>query len=1008
MKKIMLSSTAVDLPLHRQEAINACLRAEAFPIAMEYLPALDVDAMATSLSMVDEADVYIGIYGQRYGTVPSGHSVSITEMEFDRAVARHLPILVFIMHRDHPITIDMVEVETAASEKLARLKAKACAGRVRAEFKSPIELRGQIVEALVALFEREGASHTDSPPVKLHAQTGIPKTPTRYIAHPYTLLQTKDVRGRKTELKILTDWVTINEYVPAGVKVLSVVAFGGMGKSALTWKWFEDIAPNELPNLTGRLWWSFYESDAHWENFVIRALAYASNENEAEIRSISIPDREERLLRILDEKAFLIVLDGFERNLLAYAQTNAAHRIDDEVNGETDDLITHLASHSRTVQETYLQKHRLRRCVDPRAGAFLRKLTTVRASRVLISSRLYPAELQTETATPVPGSYALLLRGLTDDDALALWRGFIGGERSGSSEELLPLFRSFGNYPLLLRALAGEISNFRFAPGDFARWRAEHPEFNPAELHLANARTHVLEYALRGLGGAHRRLLHTIAAFRTPVGWETLRALAVGDTKPCQNERALDTILMELEDRGLVGWDRANNRYDLHPIVRAVVWENIERRERETIFRVRREFFDAITPVPADKVKSIDDLTSTIELFYSLVGLGLYNDAFDIFARQLEPTLHDRLSLHRSAAELLTALFPKGLDDEPATGDYAKSWIFLWLGYSFAWLEETDAAISMLKRHGGHCSEVVCPLHVSSILHSQGALRHCEYIELTCLMKAREPERPVDDEGMCLWLLAGTYLTCGKVRLSRITYERSRKMCIDCDGSPNWEGGLTRIACRLALHEGNWTKATSLAARIWAAAELRQHFADMATAAELISVVALRSGDIAAAEQWGVRSLQIAREHSLTDGVFDLPLRASLACVLAQSGRAEEASTLLEFDLDLYRSPAQGSIYVRANACHALALIKRNLGEKTEAIAAASAAYRLSWCDGDPYSYHRGLRRATEVLEELGASRQVQTLGEELKCISPSGVFICPEVDLNPRDKFHVTLVPPG
>lgn len=57
---------------------------------------------------------------------------------------------------------------------------------------------------------------------------------------------------------------------------MSVVAIGGMGKSALTWKWLNDIAPLERTDRAGRLWWSFYESDATFENFVIRALAYVS------------------------------------------------------------------------------------------------------------------------------------------------------------------------------------------------------------------------------------------------------------------------------------------------------------------------------------------------------------------------------------------------------------------------------------------------------------------------------------------------------------------------------------------------------------------------------------------------------------------------------------------------------------------------------------------------------------------------------------------------------------
>jgi hypothetical protein len=71
-KTAMISSTSVDLPEPRKEAMDACLRQGIFPRAMEHLPARDADAIRVSLEMVDEADIYIGIYAWRYGHVPEG------------------------------------------------------------------------------------------------------------------------------------------------------------------------------------------------------------------------------------------------------------------------------------------------------------------------------------------------------------------------------------------------------------------------------------------------------------------------------------------------------------------------------------------------------------------------------------------------------------------------------------------------------------------------------------------------------------------------------------------------------------------------------------------------------------------------------------------------------------------------------------------------------------------------------------------------------------------------
>jgi hypothetical protein len=38
------------------------------------------EAVEVSLKMVDEADIYLGVFAHRYGYVPDGHDMSIIEM----------------------------------------------------------------------------------------------------------------------------------------------------------------------------------------------------------------------------------------------------------------------------------------------------------------------------------------------------------------------------------------------------------------------------------------------------------------------------------------------------------------------------------------------------------------------------------------------------------------------------------------------------------------------------------------------------------------------------------------------------------------------------------------------------------------------------------------------------------------------------------------------------------------------------------------------------------------
>ncbi len=108
------------------------------------------------------------------------------------------------------------------------------------------------------------------------------------------------------------------------------------------------------------------------------------------------------MLAALDRAPFLLVLDGLERILIAYARMGAARLDDGQVGNQKN----------------------LRKTADPRAGSFLRKLAQVKHSRILVSTRLYPAELETETGYPIPGSFRRDIAGLTDEDAVELWRAF--------------------------------------------------------------------------------------------------------------------------------------------------------------------------------------------------------------------------------------------------------------------------------------------------------------------------------------------------------------------------------------------------------------------------------------------------------------------------------------------------------------------------------------------------------------------------------------------------------
>jgi len=984
--KVMISSTALDLPEHRKNVMHACMRLGFFyPGMMEHLTAATPPPLEVSLKMVDDADLYIGIFGFRYGTVPEDQTVSITEAEYHRAVERNIPRLIFLMSDSHDIKPSYVETGEGA-EKLKVFKERLKKEHTVAFFESPEDLLVKVFQAL--------SEHRQPDLEKFHYVSEIPEPPETYIAHPYTLLQTHGLVGRREELNLLTDWVAKPGSDIHKAHILSIVAIGGIGKSALTWKWFNDIASEEMKPLAGRMWWSFYESDATFENFVIRALAYVSHRSIGEIQQIPAQDREIQLLNILDREPFLIVLDGLERVLIAYSRMDAAYLSDDDYDKQTANYVANAYGLPESATQSFTGEHRLRKTADPRAGAFLRKLSNVRAAKILVSTRLYPANLQIGTGLPFPGCYAIFLPGLSDDDALVLWRAF---GVTGSRESLLPLFNRVGNHPLLIQALASEIARHRHKPGDFDSWKKDNPDFNPFALPLVQVKSHVLEFALKGLDDKARNVLQNIAAFRMPAQYDTLAALLIGKKKKqCKNEQELDKILDELEDRGLVGWDKRANRYDLHPIVRGVVWGALTDETRQNVYTSLHAHFEAVPKIEFDEVNTLEDLTPAVELYYTLIGMSRYDDACDLFYDRLEEATLYRLSAGRQRVEMLERLFPDGLDNLPRLSRESDQ------GY-------TLNALAQGYKYSGQPGRAVLLQHqvnsifldndeflsvglgnLSDTLRVTGGLRESEGVLRQALVINRGL-RDRSQEAVSLQWLGLTLTAKREIKGSESTLRRSRDLFIEQNQSQS-EGVVNAFLAQRAIWFQEYAKALAFAGRAWELAKIDRLVRDFIRAARAQGEAALGLDDLDMADERLHHALTRARAVNLVEEEFSALIALS---ELHRRRRDEKAAR--EFLDDVWEYAERGPYrLLYADALNVLAQIERDAGNKEKAIEAATKAYELAWCDGPPYAYHWGLIKAQKHLEELGAPLPEMPPFDETK-FEPM-----PEVEIDPEDEFHV------
>jgi tetratricopeptide (TPR) repeat protein len=995
---VMISSTARDLPEHREQVRLACIRAGFEPRwMMEHLTAEDASAVEVSLRMVEEADVYLGILAYRYGTIPPGYDVSITEMEYNQAIKLDKPRLIFFIHKDHPVKIAEVDTGPSAA-KLEALKKRIGDQRVAASFKSPEDLRSHVVEALTKIREKLDASEPGDVVARsaaaLHRTTSIPKPPEPYIAHPYTLLQSRDLVGRQAELNALTDWIANPRSQVFGDGVFCFVAIGGMGKSALAWKWFNQIAPNEMKPLAGRMWWSFYESDAAFENFMNRALCYVSGQSEDEVRRLPWQEREGQLLQHLNDKPYLFALDGLERILMAYNRMDASYLADDEYDQQTANWVTGAAGLPASAAQSFVGQHRLRDTTDPRAGAFLQKLTQTTKSRVLITTRLYPRALQLPTGYPRPSCFAYFLRGLSDDDALGLWRAL---NVSGSRAELLPIFRSAGSHPLLLQALAGEVAKYRNAPGDFAQWRADHPQFDPTSLSLVQSRTHILEFALRNLSANVREVLNTIVTFRMPASYATLEVLLVGADKACHSVQYLDRALTELEDRGLIGWDREANRYDAHPIVRGVVWQLTDVKDQRDVYAAIAAHFEPMAVPDYQNVESLADLTPAIERYHTLIGLGRYDDAFALFRDRLDNATFYRLAAYRERIAWLERLFPNGFAALPAlTSERHQSRTLNELAQCYQLCGQPLRAITPYRRsitideqQQDDANLQIDLSNVSEALIDTGALRQARADVLLALIL----DRKLKDkwEGAALEVLGRLLSTVGDHILGHVAVIRGVGFFKKFDAA-QYEGVAAATMAERALWVEDFAHGSVWADRAWELAAHLRFERDFVRAAILQGRAAFCQGNVTRADERLHHALTRARANNVVE--FELRALIAIAELEFQRGRFAEARAHLD---DVWEAADRGPYPLRqADAYNVLAAIAIAEGNKPAAIEAAIKAYKTAWCDGPPYAYHWGLKKAKVQLSALGAPEPAMPLFDQSK-FPP-----LPEVEINPKDEYWV------
>jgi tetratricopeptide (TPR) repeat protein len=773
-----------------------------------------------------------------------------------------------------------------------------------------------------------------------------PKAPEGwFLAHPYGM--PPNFTGRRAERNMLTGWLNADKDHP----LLIIRALGGFGKSALTWYWLtHDVDSKHWQKV---VFWSFYEGDANFENFLKETLKYLGILNAEQLNS---RQQTELLLNLLQRPGLLLILDGFERVLRAYGSMGAAYQ-GDEVQKDKDD-----------------SRDNSRDCLNILADIFLRSIGSFGyfiRSKVLMTTRLTPSAAE-KRGQFLQGVREEELKAMSKEDAVAFFRA--QGIR-GNHAEIESVCEPYGYHPLSLRILAGFIANDRRSPGDIAV--AKSLEITKD---IIQNKHHILEVGFNSLSSSQKKLLGRIACFRAAMTYDALKTLH-GDGK---GSAAFDESLKILESRGLLHWDRKTNKYDLHPIVRRFAYDRLTTADRTGAHERLVNYFDAVPKL--EKVQNMEDLLPVIELYHHMVRAGKFDEARNLYKALLAKPIYYQFGAYQTEIELLSALFLDGEDKPPRLkDDGAQSWTLNELANSYSLSGQPRRAVPLWgiandiyesKMKNKHYLAIGLSAVATVALLPIGALRDAErnYRKATSLLQEIENE---ELGGLQHYELGRVLLYIGKWNEAdielKVGLQIEEKISHIQSQSVIWSYRalcfLMRAREEIKTNSKNLESAIEAARRALKLADETASdsrfvypVVDYIRAYWLLGAAQRGKGELNPAEEKLSEAISICRQINMV--MYEADILLDIARLRYAQGDFKDAQEKASEALMI----TERCGYVLQGADVYLFLAQYALEQeqdKAKAKACAETALKLATCDGPPYYYKVAYQEAERFLENI-------------------------------------------
>lgn len=147
--QVFISSTYTDLIDERRKVLDVLLMADCIPAGMEAFVATDLEQFEVIKKVIDYCDYYVLIIGKRYGSISSETGISYTEMEYDYAISKGIPVLVFAIDESIELPENKIDTDTEKIEKLRTFRDKAMSNRMATVWRSSDELTGNLAISIM-------------------------------------------------------------------------------------------------------------------------------------------------------------------------------------------------------------------------------------------------------------------------------------------------------------------------------------------------------------------------------------------------------------------------------------------------------------------------------------------------------------------------------------------------------------------------------------------------------------------------------------------------------------------------------------------------------------------------------------------------------------------------------------------------------------------------------------------------------------------------------------------